>query len=142
MGGDILDLYRDYLLASTRKATATGLSGLVDGTMSHDQITRFLAGKEPDEKALWLKMKGLIHRYENWEGCLIFDDTIIEKAFIDENEIVCRHYDRSKGRSVKMKMSVLPYKLNLKNPNLAKTVQLYNFFFLRVIVFNANPVIS
>ncbi|MDR0656521.1 MAG: hypothetical protein LBG22_09440 [Treponema sp.] len=30
MGGDILDLYSDYLLASTRKVTATGLSELVD----------------------------------------------------------------------------------------------------------------
>jgi hypothetical protein len=31
MGGDILDLYSDYLLASTRKTMATGLSELVNG---------------------------------------------------------------------------------------------------------------
>jgi hypothetical protein len=52
MGGDILDLYSDYLLVSTRKATATGLPGLTGGAISHDQITRFLAGEELDGKAL------------------------------------------------------------------------------------------
>jgi hypothetical protein len=65
MGGDILDLYRDYLLVSTRKTTATGLSELVDGAISHDQITRFLSGKELDGKFLWLKTKKLIRQYEN-----------------------------------------------------------------------------
>jgi hypothetical protein len=81
MGGDILDLYSDYLLISTRKVTATGLSGLVDGAISHDQITRFLAGEELDGKALWMRMKKLVRQYENKEGYLIFDDTIVEKAF-------------------------------------------------------------
>jgi hypothetical protein len=101
MGGDIFDLYSDYLLASTRKVTATGLSELVNGELGHDQIIRFLAGEELDGRALWLKMKGLVRQYENREGCLIFDDTIIEKAFMDENEIVCWYYDHSKGRNEK-----------------------------------------
>jgi hypothetical protein len=51
--------YSDYLLVSTRKAMATGLSELVDEAISHGQITRFLAG----------------------EGRLIFDDTTVEKAY-------------------------------------------------------------
>jgi hypothetical protein len=79
MGGDILDLYSDYLLVSTRKTTATGLSELVEGAISHDKITRFLAGEELNGKLLWLKTKKLIRQYENGEGCLIFDDTIVEK---------------------------------------------------------------
>jgi hypothetical protein len=86
MGGDILDLYSDYLLASTRKTTATGLSELVDGAISHDQITRFLSGEELNGKLLRLKTKKLVRRYENGEGCLIFDDTIVEKAYMDEEE--------------------------------------------------------
>jgi hypothetical protein len=101
MGGDILDLYSDYLLVSTRKTTATGLSELMDGAVSHDQITRFLSGEELNGKLLWLKTKKLIRRYENGEGCLIFDDTIVEKAYMDENEIICWYYDHSKGRNVK-----------------------------------------
>jgi hypothetical protein len=101
MGGDILDLYGDYLLVSTGKATATGLSELVDGAISHDQITRFLGGEELNGKSLWLKIKKLVRQYENGERCLIFDDTIVEKAYMDENEIGFWYYDHSKGRNVK-----------------------------------------
>jgi hypothetical protein len=89
MGGDILDLSSDYLLVSTRKTTATGLSELVDGAISHDQITRFLAGEELNGKLLWLKTKKLIRQYENDERCLIFDDTIVEKAYMDEETMGC-----------------------------------------------------
>ena len=101
MGGNILDIYSDYLLVSTRKATATGLSELVDNAISHDQISRFLSGEDLNGKSLWLKIKKLVRRYEDTEGCLIFDDTIVEKAYMDENEIICWHYDHSKGRNVK-----------------------------------------
>jgi hypothetical protein len=38
----ILDLYSGYLIASFNVATATGLSELLDGALSHDQISRFL----------------------------------------------------------------------------------------------------
>jgi hypothetical protein len=48
-----------------------------------------------------MKTKKLIRQYENGEGCLIFDDTIVEKAYMDENEIICWYYDHSKGRNVK-----------------------------------------
>jgi hypothetical protein len=34
-------------------------------------------------------------------GVLIIDDTIEEKTYTDENEIICWHYSHSKGRSVK-----------------------------------------
>jgi len=40
----IADLYSDYLLASFGATTATGLSQLLEGEVSHDQITRYLAG--------------------------------------------------------------------------------------------------
>ena len=32
---------------------------------------------------------------------MIIDDTIVQKEWRDENEIVCYHYDHTKGRSVK-----------------------------------------
>ncbi|MDR2071085.1 MAG: transposase, partial [Treponema sp.] len=54
--------------------------------------------EELDGKTLWLKSKKLVREYENDEGCLIFDDTIVEKAYMDENEINCWYYDHSKGR--------------------------------------------
>jgi hypothetical protein len=37
----------------------------------------------------------------NKRGYLIFDDTIQEKDWTDENEIMCWHYDPCKGRTVK-----------------------------------------
>ncbi|MDR2095785.1 MAG: hypothetical protein LBP76_09755 [Treponema sp.] len=86
MGGDILDLYSDYLLVSTRKTAATGLPELAGGAISHTQITRFLSGEELNRKLLWLKAKKLVRRHENGEGCLIFDDTMVEKAYMDEEE--------------------------------------------------------
>jgi hypothetical protein len=53
MNKEILDLYSDYLLCSSKQTTATGLAALTDGAVSHDQITRFLAEGELDEKDLW-----------------------------------------------------------------------------------------
>ena len=38
-----LDLYTDYLLSTFGASTATGLSAMVDGEVSHDRITRFLS---------------------------------------------------------------------------------------------------
>ena len=101
MGRDIIDLYSDYLLYSTRQTTATGLSELLDGNISHDKITRILSGETMDEKYLWKKVKKLVRVFEEEEACLIFDDTVIEKPYMDENEIICWHYDNKEGRTVK-----------------------------------------
>lgn len=101
MNRKLLDLYSDYLLASCGPVTATGLSALVDGKLSHDQITRFLSGPAPTAKAWWLLVKPLVRRVQSEDAVLIIDDTIIEKPHTDENELVCWHYDHSKGRNVK-----------------------------------------
>jgi hypothetical protein len=98
---NIFDLYTDYLQVSLGQATATGLSKIVDNAVSHDQITRMLATKESDSKALWLDVKPLVRQHENINGCLIFDDSIAHKPYTDENDIVCWHYDHCKGINVK-----------------------------------------
>ena len=89
MDKKLLDLYSDYLLASCGPVTATGLSALVDGRLSHDQITRFLSGPAPTAREWWLLVKPLVRRVQSEEAVLIIDDTIIEKPYTDENEIVC-----------------------------------------------------
>ncbi|MEM1123247.1 MAG: hypothetical protein AAGJ18_22595 [Bacteroidota bacterium] len=38
----ILDLYTDYLIASFDYTTATNMSKMLNGVLSHDQICRFL----------------------------------------------------------------------------------------------------
>jgi hypothetical protein len=98
---NLLDLYSDYLLCSTRQTTATGLSTLSNGLLSHDRITRFISGEELSSKNLWLEVKPIVREYENAGGCLIFDDTIIEKPYMGENDLICWHWDHSKGRNVK-----------------------------------------
>ena len=102
MNRDLLELYSDYLLSTFSHTTATGLSAMTGGEVSHDKITRFLSGEELDSATLWKLAKPLVRRLESAEdGVLIIDDTIEEKPYTDESELVCWHYDHSKGRSVK-----------------------------------------
>lgn len=96
-----LDLYTDYLLTTVHQATATGLSRLVDGAISHDGITRLLRENEFTSKDLWKSLKKLIRKHETDAGCLIFDDSIIEKKYTDESALICWHYDHSTGKNVK-----------------------------------------
>lgn len=99
--GNIEDLYTDYLLSSFGQTSATGLSNLVDGAINHDKITRFLSNSNFSSKDIWLSVKALVREHQTEEGCLIFDDTIIEKLYTDENDLICWHWDHSKGRNIK-----------------------------------------
>jgi hypothetical protein len=96
-----LDLYTDYLLSTFGAATATGLSAMVDGDVSHDNVTRFLSTREYTSKDLWLQVKPTVRSVEQEDGVLIFDDTIQEKAWTDESELICWHFDHCSGRTVK-----------------------------------------
>ena len=101
MDKHLLELYSDYLLSSFGETTATGLSALVDGAVSHDQVTRFLSGADYDGQTLWQQIKPLVRDIQQEDGVLIIDDTIQEKPHTDENDLICWHYDHSQHRSVK-----------------------------------------
>lgn len=102
MDKKLLDIYSDYLIAQNHYATATGLSDLLQGQISHDRITRFLNGRVASSKELWEYIKPEIRKIEqNIGGVLIIDDTIEEKTYTDENDIVCWHFSHTKGRCVK-----------------------------------------
>ena len=99
---DLLDVYTDYLICQNQHATATGLSQLLDGLISHDKITRFLNTNEFGSKDLWQYVKPEVRRAEKEKGgVLILDDSIEEKPYTDENEIICWHFSHAKGRCVK-----------------------------------------
>jgi hypothetical protein len=98
---NLLDLYTDYLLSSFGQTSATGLSNLVEGVVSHDKITRFLSNSNFTSKDIWLSVKPLVREHQTEDGCLIFDDTIIEKLYTDENDLICWHWDHGKGRNIK-----------------------------------------
>ena len=97
----IADLYSDYLLASFGATTATGLSQLLEGEVSHDQVTRYLAGTQKTATDLWRTVKSFVREVQAEAGVLIIDDSIEEKPYTDENDIVCWHYDHSKDRILK-----------------------------------------
>jgi len=101
MNKEILDLYTDYLISSFGQTTATGLSKLMNGDISHDQVSRMLSSPKKTSKDLWCMAKPKVRKVECADGLMILDDSIEEKPYTDENEIVCWHYDHSKGRSVK-----------------------------------------
>ena len=100
MNKELLDLYSDYLLSSFGATTATGLSDLLEGALSHDQITRFLSQQRFDSKTLWQLVKPMVRAIED-DDVLIFDDTIQEEPYTDENELISWHFDHSKNRTVK-----------------------------------------
>lgn len=98
----LLDIYSDYLIAQNQYATAVGLSDLLEGRISHDKITRFLNKEEFASRELWEYIRPEVRKIEEDKGgVLIIDDTIEEKPYTDENEIISWHYSHSQGRSVK-----------------------------------------
>lgn len=101
MSKELHDLYIDYLICSFGPTTATGFSRLFDGEISHDQVTRFLASSAKTSADLWRLAKPLVRQIESDEGVLALDDSIEEKPYTDENELICWHWDHSKNRSIK-----------------------------------------
>lgn len=101
MDKNLLDLYTDYLISSFGQTTATGLSQLLEGEISHDQVTRFLASPAKTSADLWQIVKPLLRKIESEDGVLLLDDSIEEKPYTDENELICWHWDHSKDRNVK-----------------------------------------
>ncbi len=79
---------------------------MLDKAVSHDDVTRFVSHLDSGSAALWHQVKPLVRRVEKVllpeeQGCLLLDDSIIEKAYTDENGLVSVHYDHSKDRYVK-----------------------------------------
>lgn len=99
MNKERLELYTDYLLSTFGYASAPGLSELVNGPVSHDPITRFLTEEEYTSRDLWQEVKVTVRKVEREEAVLIFDDTVQEKPYTDENEVMCWHSDHSKGKA-------------------------------------------
>lgn len=63
--GKLLDLYSDYLISAFGQTTATGLSSLLDGEVSHDQMQRSLAGEEQTSADLWRIAKPHVRQIES-----------------------------------------------------------------------------
>lgn len=100
----LLDLYIDFLLSSTRQASSTMMSAVLDSEVSHDQITRMLADPTDElfgQKSYWKRIKSLVREVEDQAGCMLLDDLIEEKPHTKESSLVCYHHSHLQGRSVK-----------------------------------------
>ncbi len=78
-----------------------GLSNILDKEISHDKITRFLSGEEFKSKDLWKKVKKRVREVETEDATLIFDDSVEEKRYTDESDLICWHWDHSINKAVK-----------------------------------------
>jgi len=83
MNKQLLETYTDYLMSSFSCTTATGLSVLSEGKISHDKVTRFLSSEDFTSAGLWALIKPTVREIQNTsggdEGAIIIDDTIEEK---------------------------------------------------------------
>jgi len=99
--GKHADLNADYLISSPGGLiTAVGMSKMLDGKLTHDDITRFLATGNFD---LWQQVKPMVQELSSSkeEIVLSLDDSIEEKYYSDQSELICWHYDHVFNRSVK-----------------------------------------
>lgn len=98
---ELLDLYSDYLISAFGQTTGTGLAELLGGSVSHDRIQRFLSQNEFTSGDLWQIVKPHVRAIQQVNGVMIVDDSIAEKPYTDENDIICWHYDHAQDRQVK-----------------------------------------
>lgn len=101
MNAEHFDLYTDYLISSFGPVTATGLSRMLDGQRSHDQVTRLLNCEPKNSADLWKVVKPLVRTIESVEGTISIDDSISEKPYTDENDLIAWHWSHSFERHVK-----------------------------------------
>lgn len=99
--GNLLDLYTDFLITSPNVASALVMSELLQKAFSHDSITRMLAQDELSQSAYWKIIKPTLRQAENECGVISVDDTIENKPYSHENELISWHFDHTVGDSVK-----------------------------------------
>ncbi len=97
----MFDLYSDYLLASFGATTATGLRQVLEGEISHDQVSRHWSGKQQTGAGLWRTVNPFVRQVQSAAGVLIIDDASEEKPYTDENDLGCWHSDHAKAALVK-----------------------------------------
>jgi len=73
---ELLNIYSDYLLSSFGPTRPRGLWRLVGGSVSHDEITRMLAGEVQSSARWWQRVKSRVRQNERQDNVLIFDDSI------------------------------------------------------------------
>jgi hypothetical protein len=81
--------YCQYLLVSQINYTLTNFAEHTE-QFSHDAVNRYLAGDQIRPRLVWENVQGQV--VQTAEGYVIFDDTVVDKDFSTEIELVRRQY--------------------------------------------------
>jgi len=81
--------YCQYLLTSPTNYTLTNFSNHVDD-MSHDAITRYLRVERLTPRLVWDNVRTQVAAHA--DGCVLFDDTVLDKNHSHRIELVRRQY--------------------------------------------------
>ena len=98
---ELRDIYTDFLIVQTDKASATACSDLLDNTISHDRFSRLLSRSDFNSQFLWEQNKSFVRKHQNTSGVLSLDNSILHKPHSSANEIINYHYDHGVGKVVK-----------------------------------------
>ncbi len=90
--------YCQYLLSSQINYTISNLASHLEN-ISHDKINNYLKNEKLTPRLLWDNVKNLIVTDEN--AYIIFDDTVLDKKYSEEIEIVRRQYSGNEHGIVK-----------------------------------------
>ena len=101
MDREMIDLYSDYLITNFGQATATGLSSVLNGEISHDSITRFLSDRELTSKDYWQLVKPVIRRIQEANAYISIDDVIVAKPHSEETGAIAYYFDHTTSRTLK-----------------------------------------
>lgn len=82
--------YCQYLMVSQTNYTLTYYADHHPKNISHDQINRYLRDEKLTPRLVWEKVHHDIQTHP--EGCLIFDDTVLDKNHSHKIELVNRQY--------------------------------------------------
>jgi hypothetical protein len=81
--------YCQYLLVSQINYTLTYFAEHAE-KFSHDAVNRYLGGDQIRPRLVWENVKEQV--VQTPAGCLVFDDTVVDKNFSSEIEMVRRQY--------------------------------------------------
>lgn len=92
-----LDLYTKFLIANQNKYSGVELSKTSESSLSHDSVSKWLRDKNFTSKDLWPHVKSMVSKEE---GYLIIDDSVLDKRFSRNNELVGKHWTSNEHRLI------------------------------------------
>ena len=88
--------YIQWLIASPKVISCTEVARTDTRPVAHDAYTRLLGRLEPSSELLWAEVESLV---DLESGCLVLDDSTLDKPYGPHIELVCRHWS-GKHRAV------------------------------------------